>query len=134
MDLDDILYTAPDPCCNQDPTNANGLHDQTLVCETDLVDCCNTPHTVHGDWYYPNGSVVQFDAEGVTYRANRGPNEVIGGRQFYGSVRLFKRYSPRQSGRYCCKLPSAVAPNVDQTLCTDIGEFFILQILFSLHA
>ena len=124
VDIEDILYTAPQQCCNQDPTNANGLHDQTLVCVTDLVDCCDTPRTVRGDWYYPDGSVVQFDAEGTTYRANRGPNEEIGERQFYGSVCLFRRYTPTQRGRYCCELPSAANPSVNQTLCATIGEFF----------
>ena len=124
VEFEDILYTSPDSCCNQDPTNVNGLHDRTLVCVTDLMDCCDTPRTRRGDWYYPDGYVVQFDAGGRTFRANRGPKEVIGARQFYGSVRLFRRYSPQQSGRYCCKLPSAADPNVNQTLCADIGEFF----------
>ena len=36
-----------------------------------------TPDTVHSDWYYPDGSMVQFDAGGQTFRANRGLNEVI---------------------------------------------------------
>ena len=118
VDLEDLFYTANN---NQNPTNANG-HDQTLVCVTDLVDCCHTPRTVRGDWYYPDGSVVQFDAGGPTFRANRGPNEVISERQFYGSVHFFRKYSPRQSGLYCCKLPSAADPNVNETLCAGIGE------------
>ena len=128
MDIEDILYTAPE--FNLVPTNANGRHDQTLVCVTDLVDCCDTPRTVRGDWYYPDRRRVQFNAGGVTYRANRGPNKEIGGRQFYGSVRLFRRYSPRQSGRFCCELPGDAAPTVNQTLCADIGELLLfLQIL-----
>ena len=136
VDIEDILYTAPElPEFNVIPTNTNGLHDQTLVCVTDLVDCCDTPRTVHGDWYYSNGDVVQFDAtggRGQIFRANRGPNEVISERQFYGSVRLFRRYTPRRIGLYCCKLPSAADPNVNQTLCAGIGELlfcFYLQIL-----
>ena len=134
VDIEDILYTAPElPEFNRVPTNANGLHDQTLVCVTDLVDCCDTPRTVRGDWYYPDGSVVEFYTDGPPwsiFRANRGPNEVIGGRQLYGSVRLFRRYSPRQSGRYCCELPSAADPNVNQTLCATIGELFLFYFLF----
>ena len=125
MDIEDILYTAPSPPeFNRVPTNANGYHDQTLVCITDLMDCCNTSRTVRGDWYYPNGDVVHFDAGGRTFRANRGPNEVINGRQFYGSVRLFRRYTPTPRGRYCCKVPSADDSNVNQTLCATIGELF----------
>ena len=50
---------------NRSSTNANHpnpeLHDQVLLCVTDLEDCCKLPHTVYGDWYYPNGSVVQYD-------------------------------------------------------------------------
>ena len=130
VDIEDILYTAPFPPFNQDPTNANGLHDQTLVCETDLEDCCDTPRTVRGDWYYPDGRVVQFDAGGTTFRANRGPNEVISGRQFYGSVRLFRRYTPQQSGSFCCELPSDADSNVTQTLCATIGELFLFYFLF----
>ena len=125
MDLDDILYTARiPPEFNVVPTNANGLHDQTLVCVTDLVDCCDTPRTVRGDWYYPDGSVVQF-AGSHTFRANRGPNEVISERQFYGSVRLFRRYTPRQRGRFHCELPTDADPSVNQILYANIGEFFL---------
>ena len=125
VDLDEIQYTSPDSCCNQDPTNANGLHDQTLVCVTDLVDCCDAPRTVHGDWYYPDGSRVKFNIEShTTFRANRGPNEVINGRQFYGSVCLYRRYGrPPGRGRFRCELPSAADPSVNQILHANIGEF-----------
>ena len=119
MDFDDILYTA---CCNQDPTNANGLHDQTLVCVTDLVDCCDTPRTVRGDWYDPNGDVVT-NTVSPGFWSNRGPNEEINGHQFNGSVRIFRRYTPLQRGRFRCELPSAADPNVTQMLYANIGEF-----------
>ena len=123
MDIDDVLYQAPLEGFMEDPSN-NGLHDQALVCVTDLVDCCDTPHTVQGDWYYPDGRLVTFDpSASVTFRSNRGPNEVINGRQFYGSVRLFCRYSsPPERGRFRCELPSAADPNTTQTLYVNIGE------------
>ena len=126
VDLDEILYTAPNTeCCSQDPTNANGRHDQTIVCVTDLVDCCDALNTVHGDWYYPDGRRVEFNPmSGATFRANRGSNEVINGRQFYGSVRLYRRYAyPPERGRFRCELPSAADPNVNQTFYANIGEF-----------
>ena len=120
VEFDDLLYRrATDP----DPTNANGLHDRGLVCVTDLVDCCDAPRTVRGDWYYPDGSVVPFDVPGgraVAFRRNRGPNEIRSGRQFYGSVRLFRRWTPRNRGRFRCELPDA--NNVTQTLYANIGE------------
>ena len=121
MDIDDILYTTNN---NQNPTNTNG-HDQTLVCVTDLVDCCDTPRTVRGNWYFPNGGVVTNT--GVpTLQSNRGPNEEINEQQFYGSVRIFRRYSPTMPrGRFRCELPSATDPNVIQMLYANIGEFFL---------
>ena len=121
MEFYDLLYrTYSDP----DPINANGLHDQTLVCITDIEDCCDAPHTVRGDWYYPDGNVIQNDTDGRSsaFRRNRGANEVINGRHFFGSVRLFCRWSPRQRGRFRCELPSAADPSVNQILYANIGE------------
>ena len=125
VDIEDILYTVPgDP----EPTNTNGLHDRTLVCVTDLVDCCKVPHTKRGGWYYPDGREVIFDRGGgfsATFRRNRGPNEVINGRRFYGSVRLWRRWSyPSGRGRFRCELPSAANPNIIQTLYANIGELY----------
>ena len=129
MDIEDLLYNSPDSCCNHYPTNANGLHDQTLVCVTDLVDCCDAPRTVHGDWYYPeDGRRVEFNTTCgcARFLENRGPNEVINGRRFYGSVRLYRRYSmPPGRGRFRCELPSAANPSVNQTLYVNIGQFII---------
>ena len=120
VDIGDLLYrTSSDP----DPTNANGLHDRTLVCVTDLLDCCDSPRTVRGDWYYPDGGAVPLDAGGNIFLKNRGPNEVINGQQFYGSVRLFYQWSgPPGKGRFRCELPSADNPNVNQILHANVGE------------
>ena len=119
MDFDDTLYTSRDSCCTQEPTNANGRHDQTLVCVTDLVNCCNTP-TAQGNWYLPDGTIVAND-EDRQFDSNRGQNEMINGRQFYGSVRIFRRYTPPQRGRFHCELPSDADPSV--ILYANIGEF-----------
>ena len=122
LDIDDIMYTAPHSCCNDLPSNTNP-RDEALLCVTDLVDCCESPHTVRGDWYYPNGHRVEFNPGiAVTFRANRGPN-VFNGQQFYGSVRLFCKYSnPPERGRFHCELPSAANPTVNQILYANIGE------------
>ena len=120
VDVDDLLYRAGGA---PHPTNANGLHNQTLVCVTDLEDCCDSPRTVHGDWYYSDGRVVEFDAGGRTFLSNRGPNEVLNGHQFYGSVRLYHRWSnPPGKGRFRCELPSANDPSISLTLYADVGE------------
>ena len=117
VDTDDILYTTNN---GQNPTNANG-HDQTLVCETDLVDCCDAPHTVRGNWYLPNGNVVG-NTGFLVFHSNRGPSE----QQFNGSVRIFRRYTTPQRGRFRCELPSAADPSVNQILYANIGEFLNL--------
>ena len=125
VDIDDILYTAPSPPeLDVVPSNSRpDLHNNSLLCETDLVDCCASPRAVRGDWYYPDGSVIPFDAGGATLRANRGPNEVRDGRQFYGSLRLFRRYSLGiVRGRFRCELPDAANPNISQVLYANIGE------------
>ena len=131
VDIDDLLYTAPDPCCNVDPSNQRpDLHDQGLLCVTDLVDCCESPKTVRGDWYLPDGRRIEdtFTMYGSLFRVNRGPNEVMNERQFYGSVRLFRRYSrPSGRGRFYCELPTAADPSVNQTLYVNIGELVIIN-------
>ena len=122
VDIDDLLYTGS--CC-EEPSNARpNLHDQALLCVTDLEDCCESPRTVHGDWHYPDGRTVQYDVWGSTFRRNRGANEVRDGHQFYGSVRLYRRYNrPPERGRFRCELPNAADPSVNQTLYANICEF-----------
>ena len=123
VDIDDIMYTSPEnPCCTELPSNTNP-RDEALLCVTDLVDCCDTPRTVRGDWYYPDGRRVELNpAATVTFRANRGPYEETNGQTHYGSVRLFRRYgSPPGRGRFRCELPSAA--HVYETLYVNIGEF-----------
>ena len=123
VDIDDLLYrTSGDP----HPTNANGLHNQTLACVTDLEDCCDSPRTVRGDWYYSDGRVVQSGDENPysnTFLKIRGANEVLNGQQLHGSVRLYYRWSnPPGKGRFRCELPSTNDPTVNQTLYANVGE------------
>ena len=114
VNFDDLLYTMK---YSQQPTNTNGL--QTLKCVTDLVACCESPAL--GDWYYPDGRRITGVGSPV-YKINRGQNEVLNpNQQFYGSVRLWRRYTPSERGLFCCKLPDA--SNVVQTLCVNICEF-----------
>ena len=127
VDLDDVMYTAPGTSKSDIPSNTNP-RDEALKCVTDLLDCCGTEspsrtvRRVHGDWYYPDGRRVELNpATSITFRANRGPNEVINKQQFYGSVRLFRRWSgPPERGRFYCQLPSAADPSVNQILYVTI--------------
>ena len=123
------MFTAPNiECCSALPSNRNP-RDEALLCITDLVDCCGTESgtvlTEHGDWYLPDGSRVGFGGSGAQFQANRGPNEVLdnAGAQVNGSVRLYRRYSPTQRGRFRCELPNAADPTVDQTIYVNICEF-----------
>ena len=91
MDIDDVMYTSPEAtCCGDLPSNSNP-RDEALLCVTDLMDCYESPHTVRGDWYYPNGTRVEFNPTiPITFQANRCPSvEMNRHTQIYGSVRLF---------------------------------------------
>jgi hypothetical protein len=124
VEFGDLLYRTTKEPLLEDPSNNNTtLHDAALLCVTDLVDCCESPHP-RGDWFYPNGSVVQFDGNPLNraFRANRGQNEIRNGRQFYGSVRLWRRFSPPERGRFRCEIPSATNPSVNHILYINIGE------------
>ena len=139
MDFDDIFnigsYSAAGPS-NRSPTIA----DATLQCVTDLVDCCGTEsgtvRTEHGDWYFPDGrSISKLDSSLSTrFLVNRGPNEVINGQQFNGSVCLSRRFSAiRERGRFRCELPNAANPSVNQTLYVNICELIGYLIVSCLY-
>ena len=122
VDFGDLLYRVN---YEPDPSNNNTmLHDEALLCVTDLVECCESPQP-RGDWFYPDGSVVEFDGnpDNKAFRANRGQNEFRNGRQFYGSVRLWRRFTPTERGRFRCEIPNAANPNISQTLYANICEF-----------
>ena len=101
-----------------------------MECITDLVDCCGTESgsplspAQRGNWYFPDGTRVGEFGGGTRFLVNRGPNEVINGEQFNGSVRLFRRFSGiTERGHFRCELPSAANPSVNQTLYVNICEF-----------
>ena len=114
VDLEELLYNP-----RQEPANDNEF--QTLMCVTDLMECCETPAL--GSWYYPNGSRIEVDIRVNDHRfmSNRGQNEVIRGQQFYGSVRLWRRWTPPERGIFRCELPDK--NGVNQNLYVNICEF-----------
>ena len=126
VDFDDVLNIGTGSSFDNVPSNGN--HSQrALQCVTDLVDCCGTEsgtvRTERGDWYFPDGRRVEFGG-GTRFLVNRGPNEVINGQQFNGSVRLFRRFSGVPGrGRFFCELPNAADPTVNQVLYVNICEF-----------
>ena len=87
---------------------------EVLNCHTDLVNCCNAAQTGGvsvGEWYYPNGTALVFDAGGTTFRRNR----------ILSNVRLWRRDNPPERGRFHCELPNAF--QVNQTVHVNICEF-----------
>ena len=102
-----------------------GYNHPTLHCFTDLVDCCNAPRAKLGEWYFPNGTALDFDFPGVdvTFRRNRGPNGPYGpgGQRVLGVVRLFRRGLPPERGRFRCEIPTAAG--INQTVYINICEF-----------
>ena len=125
VDIDDILQLDSSDTI---PTNDNEYHNQSLLCVTDLGDCCNYPHTRQGDWYYPNGSIVSFDSGGDKFRRNRGANQVINDQQFYGSVRLWHQGNPPERGRFRCELPNSANPFSNRILYAHIRELTIMKV------
>ena len=57
-------------------------------------------------------------------------NEIINGQQFYGSVRLFHRFSDvPERGRFRCELPNTANPSTDLTIHVNVCEFVKLVII-----
>ena len=113
-DLYEVIDDGPNPV----PANNR----PTLHCFTDLVDCCNNPRSTDGEWYFPNGTALDFDFGGTSFRRNRGPNGPFGpcGETVLGVVRLFRRGLPPERGRFCCEIPTAAGDN--QTVYVNICE------------
>ena len=132
VDFDDVLNIGNGS--SNIPSNRNP-RDRALQCITDLVDCCGTEsgtvRAERGDWYFPDGRRVGNLIPGedrTRFLVNKGPNEfkVLDGQQFYGSVRLFRRYSyVLERGRFRCELPSAANPSVNQTIYVNICELLL---------
>ena len=132
MDFDDVLNIGSGP----GPTNRNPRSDVSgaaLECITDLVDCCGTEsdspvsRAQRGNWFFPGGTNVESASGAARFMVNRGPNEVIHGQQFNGSVRLFRSFSAVTGrGRFYCELPSAANPSTDLTIYVNICELIVI--------
>ena len=91
----------------------------SLTCHTDLTECCRNVDTGgqggRGEWYYPDGRVVQNNANSTAaresfYRVRNAPQV----------VRLARRStSLSPTGSYCCVIPTNGG---ERTFCANIGE------------
>ena len=72
-----------------------------------------------GEWYFPDGTLVPILSEATSFYRNRGEGDD-------GTVNLMRTYENITSptGLFCCKVPDADA--LDQVLCINIGEYYIL--------
>ena len=90
-------------------------------CITDHFHCCNWPLDSRlGEWYLPNGALVQGATSITAFYRNRGAN---------GEVTL-NRPSGVESptGRFCCEVLDAT--HINQTLCVNTGiihNYFLCQ-------
>ena len=86
-----------------------------LQCVTDDFRCCSQDPRL-GEWYQPNGALVQVATSTTAFYRTRGANgEVFLNRP--GDVE-----SP--IGQFCCEVPDATSTN--QTLCVNIGMLHII--------
>ena len=81
-----------------------GVNYDALLCHTNATDCCTpalSPGGVaEGDWKFPNGTPVDSSTNNLNagrtdfFFRNRGPSV----------VRLHRRSSPSERGRFSCEL------------------------------
>ena len=97
----------------QTSDNPNGA----LQCITDHLSCCNQMNPQRrGEWYLPNGALVQGTTSTTAFYRNRGDN---------GEVFLSRPSGVESpTGLFCCEVPDAT--NTNQTLCVNIGMLCVI--------
>ena len=75
----------------------------SVQCHTDLDTCCGDPgHPDRGDWYFPNGMRLNFNAD---------PGDIYEVRRPAQRVDLSRRNNGGTSGIYCCTIETNAAHN-----------------------
>ena len=104
----------------------NDTESGSVQCHTDLQTCCRSANGVYrGDWFFPNGSVLNFISSDDDIVENRGPQRVDLRRRNHGSA----------SGIYHCSIATVYIHNNDDTLRDDVyvglydsgGQYTILN-------
>ena len=87
-----------------DPSGSNNV----LQCHTDLNTCCRNMDGSHrGDWYFPNGTRLQFNSPGLVFYENREAQRVD----------LRRRNNANSPvGIYRCGIPTSADPSVRATV------------------
>ena len=94
----------------------NATSNNGLQCITDRRPCCATQPNRHGEWLFPNGSLVASIVHGKTYFRNRGDDGTVNLNRLNSAVMI-------PTGRFCCVVPDATSTDV--TLCVLIGKQFL---------
>ena len=90
-----------------------GEGEDALLCFTDLARCCDSIGERSGEWFFPNGSLVQIAMQGGDFYRNRGPSVVRLNRRNRASA-----VSP--TGLYCCEVPDT---NLNEKIvCVNISK------------
>ena len=99
----------------QTSDNPNGA----LQCISDNLRCCSQNPGL-GEWYQPNGALVQGTTSTTAFYRTRGAN---------GEVSL-NRPSDVESptGQFCCEVPDGT--NTNRRLCVNIGMLHIIIIVY----
>lgn len=89
-----------------------------LICTTTFTPCCGTQPNRHGEWYYPDGTMVQNK---VMSNTNIYRDRTDNGTDTDGSVRLNRRNGNARTptGIYICTLPG-VSAEANETLLVGV--------------
>ena len=91
----------------------NNTESGSVQCHTDLGTCCRAEQGFYrGDWFFPNGSVLNFISSDDDIVEVRGPQRVD----------LRRRYNGSASGIYHCSIATDFFHNDDDT---DRGHVYV---------
>ena len=97
-----------------------GEGSMALVCNTTNENCCRSPKSKRGEWYYPNGTLVPLLGDNYRFYRNRSSR----GEVFLHQRRIHVHSS--RTGIYCCEIPDRNDNcGINQKLCVNLGTFSI---------
>ena len=92
--------------------NPESAAKHVLHCVTDKKPCCYTPPNRFGQWYFPDGTQVLNQFNGVTFYRNRNDDGAVNLNRVSNTI-----MSP--AGLFCCVVPDATG--ISQKICANIG-------------
>ena len=89
--------------------------DNALHCQTDKMNCCESPPNRAGEWYYPNVTTVKNHDDSMA----ASPNNYFYRNRGQSVVRLKRVENPSQRGLFWCEVPTL--NNENETIFVNIG-------------